>query len=109
MCVYVCVCVFVCGCVCLCVCVYMCVCMCVCVCELYSEDPASIFFRCIGAILKHKLVVLSTNQLQFAHKASKLLALKEVCRVTTHHCSSDTSGLVVMTACQGIHASNGYY
>eukprot|EP00731_Ephydatia_muelleri_P032675 Em0024g219a len=50
------------------------------------DDPLSavdtavarhIFEKCIGTILKHKLVVLATNQLQFAHKASKLLAMKE--------------------------------
>lgn len=44
---------------------------------VYSID-AHFQPRCIGNILKHKLVVLATNQLQFAHKASKLLAIKEV-------------------------------
>ena len=35
--------------------------------------------RCIRGVLKDKLVVLVTHQLQFAEKADKILAIKEVC------------------------------
>ena len=36
-------------------------------------------YRCICGLLKDRLVILVTHQVQFALQTSKLLALKEVC------------------------------
>ena len=35
-------------------------------------------YRCIRGVLKGKLVVLVTHQLQFAQQADKILAIKDV-------------------------------
>ena len=39
---------------------------------------AALSFRCIQGILRDRLVILVTHQVQFALQADKLLALKEV-------------------------------
>ena len=54
--------------------------------QLYCESltvkaHAFYFCRCICELLRDKLVVLVTHQLQFTLQASRILALKEVCLV----------------------------